>query len=195
MPDDAARPLNPKQEAFCREYLIDLNATQAAIRAGYAPEHAESQASRLMSSNAKVKARIAELMAEREQRTQVTADRVIQELALIAFSNLDDFAEWGGGVDGVNVLRLKPSRELTRAQKAVIKSVKHTRKRGKTDEDTLEIVREDKLSALDKLAKHLNLYNEHGDDGKRSGLTALVELMADRKRQRDEERGEDVDPD
>lgn len=182
--DDAARPLTPKQDAFCREYLIDLDATAAAKRAGYSERSAAERGYELRQIPS-VQRRIAELQAERAERTNITADRVLQELALIAFSNLDDFAEWGGDVDGINVLTLKPSRELTRAQKAVIKSVKHTRKRGKTDEDTLEIVREDKLSALDKLAKHLNLYGEHGDDGKRSGLDDLVESMAALRAQRD----------
>lgn len=186
--DAASKPLTAQQEAFCRAYIAtpDLNATQAAIDAGYSPRGASVRGSELL-GNRKVSARIAELMAEREKRSDITADRVLNELALIAFSNLDDYAEWGGDVDGGNVLRLKPSRQLTRAQKAVIKSIRHTRKRGKTDEDTLEIVREDKLSALDKLAKHLNLYGEHGDDGKRSGLDDLITTMAALRAQRESE--------
>lgn len=179
----ADKPLPDQQERFCQEYLIDLNATAAAGRAGYS----DPNYGRQLIAKPNVSARIADLMGEREKRTGVTADRVINELALIAFSNLDDYAEWGGDVDGGNVLRLKPSRQLTRAQKAVIKSIRHTRKRGKTDEDTLEIVREDKLSALDKLAKHLNLYGEHGDDGKRSGLDDLITTMAALRAQRESE--------
>lgn len=178
--------LTPKQEQFCNEYLIDLNATQAALRAGYSSKTAGSQGERLL-RNVDVATRIQELQSQRSERTQITADRVLEELALIAFSNLDDFAEWGmNHASGENFLVLRSSDELTRGQKAVIKSIKRVRKTGKTEEDTLEIVREDKLSALDKLAKHLGLYKE-GDPGagKKSGLDLLVEMMAQRRSERE----------
>lgn len=71
-----AGKLNEKQEAFCREYIIDLNATQAAIRAGYSAKTAQEQSSRLL-SNAMVSDRVAELKAERAQRTQIDADWVL----------------------------------------------------------------------------------------------------------------------
>lgn len=58
--------ISAKQELFVDEYLIDLNATQAAIRAGYSPKTAEQQGSRLL-SNVKVKGRVAEKMAERSK--------------------------------------------------------------------------------------------------------------------------------
>jgi phage terminase small subunit len=78
--------LTPKQQRFADEYLIDLNATQAAIRAGYSPATAEQQGSRLL-SNAKVRAYIDERMAEHSRRTGVTQERIIRELARIAFVN------------------------------------------------------------------------------------------------------------
>lgn len=176
---------NSRQEQFCQEYLIDLHAFNAAERAGYT----DPNYGRQLLTFSSVSDRIAYLMQERSQRVGVTADRVLNELALIAFSNLDDYAEWGSA-GGENFMHLTPSRELTRAQKSVIRSVKHTRKRGKTEEDTLEIVREDKLSALDKIMKHLGMYRPEEGTGRTSGLDALVELMAARKQQRDEERGE-----
>ena len=76
--------LTPKQQRFADEYLIDLNATQAAIRAGYSPKSAEQQGSRLL-SNAKVRAHIDQRMAELSRRTGVTQERIIRELARIAF--------------------------------------------------------------------------------------------------------------
>lgn len=75
--------LAPKREAFCEEYLIDLNATQAAIRAGYSEKSAEVEGSRLL-SNAKVKARVSELMAERSERVAITADYVLGSLKEVA---------------------------------------------------------------------------------------------------------------
>lgn len=68
---------NDRQEKFCQEYIVDLNQTQAAIRAGYSTKTADVQASRLL-TNVKIQARIQELMKKREQRTEITADKVLQ---------------------------------------------------------------------------------------------------------------------
>ena len=75
--------LTDKQEAFCQEYLLDLNATQAAIRAGYSEATAQEQSSRLL-SNVMVASRVRELMAGRAQRVQVDADWVLGRLLEIS---------------------------------------------------------------------------------------------------------------
>lgn len=77
---------------FCEQYIIDLNGKQAAIRAGYASNSAEVQASRLLSSD-KVKEYIAELRADQVKRTKVSADDVIKEFAAIAFADIRDYYE------------------------------------------------------------------------------------------------------
>lgn len=69
--------LTAKQQRFVEEYLLDLNGKQAAIRAGYSRKTAEVQASRLL-SNAKVAAAIAAAQAARSERTEITADMVLQ---------------------------------------------------------------------------------------------------------------------
>lgn len=71
--------INEKEEIFCREYIIDLNATQAAIRAGYSARTARTKGSQLL-TKVNVSARVEELKAERNIRTQVTAEWVIREL-------------------------------------------------------------------------------------------------------------------
>lgn len=76
--------LTDKQQRFVDEYLIDLNATQAAIRAGYSAKTADQQGSRML-ANVKVQQAIAERMAERSKRTGVNQDRVVLELAKVAF--------------------------------------------------------------------------------------------------------------
>lgn len=81
--------LTEKQKRFADEYLIDLNATQAAIRAGYSSKTAGEQASRLL-KNAKVRAYIDERMAELSRRTGVNQERILRELARIAFVNAPD---------------------------------------------------------------------------------------------------------
>ncbi|WP_245583457.1 terminase small subunit [Paenibacillus assamensis] len=78
--------LTAKQQRFADEYLIDLNATQAAIRAGYSANTAEQQACRLM-KHAKVRAYIDDKMAEHSRRIGVNQERIIRELARIAFVN------------------------------------------------------------------------------------------------------------
>lgn len=79
--------MTPKQQAFVAEYLIDLNGTQAAIRAGYSERTANEQASRLL-TNVSVRSAIAEAQQKRSERTGITADRVLQELARIAFFDI-----------------------------------------------------------------------------------------------------------
>lgn len=75
--------LTDKQARFCEEYLIDLNATQAAIRAGYSEKTANRIASELL-SKLDIQEKIAELKAERSKRTEITQDSFIQELAAVA---------------------------------------------------------------------------------------------------------------
>lgn len=71
--------LNPKQEQFCQEYIIDLNGTQAAIRTGYSAKTANAQASRLL-TDVNIKNRIDELLAMRSKRTEITADYVLKSI-------------------------------------------------------------------------------------------------------------------
>lgn len=76
---------NPKQKRFCEEYIIDLNATQAAIRAGYSKKTAQEQSSRLL-SYVMVKEYIKELKTDREESTKLTAETVVNAIAEIALS-------------------------------------------------------------------------------------------------------------
>jgi len=93
---------NRKWELFCQEYIIDFNATRAYLRAGYkANEKTAGSNSSLLMARPEIQARISEIMSEREQRTEITQDKVLQELAKIAFANPTDEA-----------LRLKVSDKL-----------------------------------------------------------------------------------
>ena len=92
--------LSLKQEGFAQQYLIDGNATQAAIRAGYSQKTAHSIGSRLL-RNVKVADRISELTLAKAERSRVTADKVLEELARVAF--FDSFED--GRVKMVDKLR------------------------------------------------------------------------------------------
>lgn len=185
--------LTPKQKRFCEEYLIDLNATQAAIRAGYSPKTAEQTASRLL-RNVKVQEYIAKRQKELSMSTEITQERVIKELALIAFSNNADYAhvvekkmqvEAGGALvdlldkDGKPVMyrTVEPvlTEELTEEQKRALAVIKKGR-------DGLEVKSCDKVKALELLGKHLGIFTDkieaNVNDTTRS---ELQELLAQRK--------------
>lgn len=81
-PEGQSRPLSARQDQFCREYLLDLNATKAAIRAGYAPTSAPQHASKLL-TDARIEARIEALRKERNERLNMTADDVVKALVSI----------------------------------------------------------------------------------------------------------------
>lgn len=78
------RRLTNRQQAFCREYIVDLNATQAAIRAGYSERTARSQGQRLL-TNVDIEECLQELITERSERVQITADAVLTGISSIAF--------------------------------------------------------------------------------------------------------------
>ena len=147
----AARKLTPKQAEFVRQYLVDLNATAAAIRAGYSERTAKSQGQRLL-TNVDVSAALAAAKAEREQRTEITQDRVVSELAKIAFADPRELMEWGP--EGV---KLKDSAELTEDQAASVAEVSETTTK---DGGSLRLKKHDKVKALELLGRHLGMFTD-----------------------------------
>lgn len=87
----AARPLNRRRARFVQEYLIDLNAARAARDAGYSEKTARVIGFELLTFP-DIQAAIARAMAARSERTDITQDRVLTELALLAFSDLTHYA-------------------------------------------------------------------------------------------------------
>ncbi|MFQ9772226.1 MAG: terminase small subunit [Oscillospiraceae bacterium] len=84
--------MTKKQKRFVQEYLIDLNATQAAIRAGYSPDTAGSIGNENL-KKPEIKAAIDKAEAERSKRTGINQDRVLQEIAKLAFLNPTDVVD------------------------------------------------------------------------------------------------------
>ena len=140
--------LNEKQKRFISEYIIDLNAKQAAIRAGYSPKTAEVQASRLLSL-VKVQTEITKAMEDRGKRTGITQDRVLAELSAIAFAKATDYVE----VDEDGFVKIKPTAGLTDEQKSAIAGIKK-------GANGIEIKLVDKTKALEMLSRHLGLLND-----------------------------------
>lgn len=144
--------LNEKQQKFCEEYLIDLNATQAAIRAGYSIKTATEQSSRLL-RNVKVKSEIDKLIAERSKRTGINQDRVIRELARIAFVNPNNVIDVKDGTVKQN------ASEDDMACIQSIKIKKSDSEKGWSEEREVRL--NDKMKALELLGKHLGIFKEN----------------------------------
>lgn len=169
-----ANKLNPKQKRFAEEYLKDLNAKQAAIRAGYSERSAEVQGARLL-SNDKVQDFLREQGHAISERTNVTIDRVVQELARLGFSDLRDaFTADGHLID---------PKEWPDDLAASIASVEVvTRPTNETAKDGSKIIEHihkikvwDKNSALEKLAKHLGMFIERHEHSGKDGEPIQVE--------------------
>ncbi|QLP97485.1 MAG: terminase small subunit [Rhodoblastus sp.] len=138
--------LTPRQQRFVAEYLVDLNGTQAAIRAGYSPKTARAIATENLTKPAVADA-IAIEMARRSERTEITIDMVLKELAAIGFANAGDFFEWGP--DGIVI---RPKETLTREQQGVVAEVSQTVTK---DGGSVRVKLHDKASALEKIGRHL----------------------------------------
>lgn len=167
--------MTPKQRRFVDEYLIDLNATQAAIRAGYSSRAAEAEASRLL-RNVKVAEAIAKAQAERSERTKITADQVLRELAKIGFSDIRKAVRWYSQTNVATVdddsevqtlaeegavrfavanqVELISSNEIDDDTAAAVSEV------GQSSTGALKIKMYDKRAALVDIGKHLGMFTE-----------------------------------
>lgn len=180
----------PRQEAFVREYLVDLNATQAAIRAGYSKKTATEQASRLLTD---VNVREA-VDAKRERlaiKTEITVERVLEELWAIATADANELIEHRRipcpscfeGVrepkkkprpdcdechgEGIGQAFIKDSRFLSATAKRLYSGVKITK-------GGIEVKMQDRMIALQKVGQHLGMFKEQIEHSGTLTLEALV---------------------
>jgi len=167
------KKLTPKQERFVQEYLVDLNATAAAVRAGYAERTAESQASRLL-RNVKVAQAISEAKAARAERTGADADAAIAELLPSAHSNILDFLTWNQyGITWKDSSEIP--RELAGAIAEVSETVTELEEGGVRRTRRLKL--NNKLKALEMLMRHLGMFEK---DARKIDVT--IKTPADRIR-------------
>lgn len=141
-------PLTPQEEKFVHEYLIDLDAPAAVLRAGYqsgSKEAASVQGSRLLSRR-NVSLALNKAFEARMRRVDIKADDVLREVAHLAFADIGDVAEWEG-----STITLRKSSALPRKLRAAIAEVKETK-------EGLHVKMHDKTAALTLLMKHLNLF-------------------------------------
>ena len=164
--------LTEKQKLFVEEYLKDLNATQAAIRAGYKEKNARAMGCENL-TKPNIIEELNKRMKDREKRTEITQDMIIQELAKIAFSNATDYVTVE--TKPLKVLKrdpetneekyvdsdvmyqdiiIKDTKDMTEEQKAAIGSIKHT-KYG------VAIDSLNKIEALHLLGQHLGMFKSN----------------------------------
>ena len=143
-----AKKLTEKQKRFVEEYLIDLNATQAAIRAGHSVKTADQQGSRMLTI-VKVQEEISKAMAERSRRIGINQDRVLQELAKLAFVKITDV------IDTENAKIKSGAKE---EDLACIQAVKIKPNEWGTER---EVKLCDKKAALELLGKHLGMFKDN----------------------------------
>jgi phage terminase small subunit len=140
--------LTPKQERFCQEYIIDLNATQAAIRVGYSEKTAQQQSSRLL-LNVVIQNRIKELLSEVKENTLKTREEILAQVLKHAFGDVSRIIEWNES--GVSFIR--NSEDISPDDSCTIKSIQVTEDWLKED----KLVKKTKLALTDPL-KALELY-------------------------------------
>ena len=139
--------MTPRQRRFISEYLVDLNATQAAIRAGYSKSRATATGWDLLHMRPAIAAAISEAMLAREKRTLITADRVLQQFARIAFADIRQLPETGDGLAVKSLAAL--SDDLAAAVVEVSTHGKGVRLR-----------LQNRIEALNALARHLGLFDK-----------------------------------
>lgn len=143
--------LTPRQQRFVDEFLVDLNGRQAAIRAGYSPKSADQQAGRLL-SYAKVKAALEKGKTERRAKTRITAERVLEELAKLAFVDPRDFFDADG-----NLIPIAELGDDTATGLAGLDIAVHHGGDGEVTK-AAKIKFADKWAAFVDLCKHLGLF-------------------------------------
>ncbi len=162
--------LTPKQSRFVEEYLVDLNATQAAIRAGYSEKTAA-----VIGCQNLIKLNIAEAIQagadNRSRRLEISQDRVVLELAKLAFSDLREFATWGPAT-----VLLRDSEELDDNAAACVQEVSRT---ATALGCNIKFKLHDKCPAIKMLGQHLGMFTEKIDltvDNPREALAKLLNM-------------------
>jgi len=170
--------LEPRQENFVYEYMVDLNATQATKRAGYSEKGASVQGSRLL-ANVNIQDAIAHLRKKRADRYEITAENVLAEYAKIGFNNLDDYVDTTGDLPridfrGLSRDELAAVSEITVDTRYEYEMVDGERSCVGTI-DKVKFKLHDKQKALEALSRNLGLFEK---DNKQTAPTIVIEGRA-----------------
>jgi len=172
--------LTDKQRMFVKEYLVDLNATQAAIRAGYSENNADKIGSELLGKT-RVKEEIQKGMDNRSKRLDITADKVLQELAHIAFDDIKNYLSYSTEktvvsydkdgepiTDYKTIVNLKNSDEIDTRNISEISTGPN---------GVFRFKQYCKDNALVQLGKHLKLFTENIDIGNKDDKPLMFQNL------------------
>ena len=173
-PAELIPPLRERHRRFVLEYIIDLNGSAAAIRAGYARGKAGARASELL-RRPEVQLAIREEMKEREKRLRLSGDRIIDEAMRIAFADPGRIARWSP--DGVVLI---PSDDLAPDDRAAVKLVSVGGRKGARAQ---RFEMHDKLAALALLARMTGMITREPGRGRFAILAKTPEELAADKAQ------------
>lgn len=164
--------LTDKQKRFIEEYLIDLNATQAAIRAGYSAKTASRIAIELLNKT-HVQAYLQERQQALQDKMDISQERVLAELAAIGFADATDFVGiemQGCGEDSYPDIVIKPTDKLPKMKRAAIAGIKQGR-------SGIEIKLNDKLRALEQISRIMGYVKDSGTQPQ-TGDNGLVNAIS-----------------
>lgn len=169
----ATKALNPKQERFVAEYLVDLNATQAAIRAGYSAKTAKEQGARLL-TNVHIQAAVQKRRQQHQENTGLTVERVLQEAMRLAFFDIRKLTDAEGNPIPIN--------QLDDDTAAAIQGLELATERSRDEDGSVTVVRKykiaDKNAAVERLFKHLGLFQKDNDQNNPAkALQALLDVV------------------
>lgn len=160
--------MTPKQERFVEEYLIDLNATQAAIRAGYSANTAHVIGPENL-GKPEIAEALAKARAKLSERTEITTDSVLKELAKIGFANMDDYITVGSNGDPFVDLSEMDRDKAAAISEVTVEDFKDGRGEETRDVRKIKFKLLDKRAALVDIGKHLGMFNDRlqltGKDG------------------------------
>lgn len=162
--------LTDKQQRFVEEYLVDLNATQAAIRSGYSRDTARAIGSENL-SKPDIQESIREKREELSESTNISAKRVIEEYAKIAFSDVRNVLTVDGGLKDTSEWDNDTARAVSS-----IKTTEVTSPEGEKLGTNREVKMYDKLRALEALGKHLGVFEKDNDQKKNENTVTVFQL-------------------
>jgi phage terminase small subunit len=184
--------LTDKHKRFADEYLIDLNASAAYLRAGYTSKNPDVDGYKLL-VNPSIQEYIRKRMKDREKRTEITQDRVLQEYAKLGFSNITDYLRVKTGEqlvkydngDGVEYSKemiqnvvLYDTEEVDPVKMHAVAEIKQTK-------DGIALKLHDKKGALDSIARHLGMFQDN------LNVKGDLNIVINRKRMNADGRGDD----
>ncbi len=178
MPEKPRR-LSEKQDRFCREYVIDGNAYQAALRADYSETTARVKSGAWL-GKVRIKQRIDELKARITKKLDVTAERVVAELAKLGFSNINDFVV----IDEDGETSFKSFEGMEIDKLAAVESIKVSKtenKDGDRQYTTTNFKLYNKADALEKLCRYLGIFRDNAPNAEKEAAKRSRMSKEDRK--------------